>query len=53
MKMIHGPIRTCLTFANRIQLCQLEPFVGGGKHASHFKELVPGALGSAVPTSEL
>ena len=26
----------------------LNPFVGGGKHASHFKEVVPGALGTAT-----
>jgi len=29
------------------------PFVGGGKHASHLKEVVPAAAGSTLPTSEL
>jgi hypothetical protein len=29
------------------------PFVGGGKHASHLKKVVPVAAGSTLPTSEL
>jgi len=29
------------------------PFVGGGKHASHLKEVVPVDVGNPIPTSDL
>lgn len=29
------------------------PFVGGGKHASHLKEVVPVDMGNAIPTFDL
>ena len=43
---------SCLCHMTVELLYQFNPFVGGGKHASHLKE-VPVDVGNAIPTSDL